>query len=66
MDQFEYREQLRNMPMAELLTELQHVRDHLAGRSRPDWSQYRGLTDDWQARQLLAELGDRQLSLELG
>jgi hypothetical protein len=51
------------MPMAELLKELDRVRASFDANPPKAWSKQKGLTDDWQARQLLAEIGSRQLTL---
>lgn len=63
MTQAEYRANLRTKPMAELLKELRRVEEGLLiARKVHPWRR-RELTDDWQARQILAEIGCRQLSL---
>ena len=58
----DYRQRLRQLSTMALVDELGRVRDALktAGRT------YKGLTSDWQARELLAELGERQLTLDGG
>lgn len=63
MNQYEYREQLRTMPTSALLKDLDRVRQDLGRRVPKDWERANGLTDHWQARQLLAELACRQLEL---
>jgi len=63
VNQHEYRAELRTMPMAELLKELDRVRASFDANPPKAWSKQKGLTDDWQARQLLAEIGSRQLTL---
>ncbi len=63
MTQAEYRANLRTFPMAELLKELRRVREGMAALNRRSRWCWRELTDDWQARQILAEIGSRQLTL---
>lgn len=58
----EYRANLRTLPMAELLKEMRRVEEGLATLNRRSSPVMRELTDDWQARQILAEIGSRQLS----
>lgn len=61
MNQSEYREELRKMSTAAIVAEMEYVRDHLRGVSR-GYDETK-ITDEWQARELLAELGSRQLHL---
>lgn len=59
MSMGEYRQGLRDLPTAELVDLMRSVRDRLRSqREAPEF-----LSDDWQARELLAELASRQGSL---
>ncbi len=64
MNQSEYREKLRTMSTPAIVAEIEYVRDHLRGVSR-GYDETK-ITDEWQARELLAELGSRQLHLFKG
>lgn len=61
MNQSEYREVLRSRSTLELSKMLIDVRNSLAKAVAHD--ERPSITDDWQARELLAELGRRQLRL---
>jgi hypothetical protein len=66
VDQFEYRAKLRTMSTVEIVDELGRVREDIASRPARTWGNAKGLTDHWQARQLLAELGSRQMQMDYG
>lgn len=61
MNQSDYRAKLRQLSTPALVDEIRLVRDSL--RQRKDPSAKQELTEDWQARELLAELGSRQLQM---
>ena len=56
----DYRDRLRGLPTMGLIAELDLVRKDLERRGFPSGP----FTNDWQARELLAELGARQLRID--
>lgn len=61
MNQSEYRAKLRQLSTPALVDEIRLVRDNLRRRGDPRTKEW--MTEDWQARELLAELGSRQEQL---
>lgn len=59
----EYRAQLSTMPMRDLISELDRVRADLIARRGASAKDKASILSSWQASQLLAEIGARQLRL---
>lgn len=66
MNQQEYRQQLRNLSTFELTKLLIDLDKSLARRNDKDNQAQLPITDDWQAREILAELGRRQMKFDYG
>lgn len=65
MNMQEYRAELRRLSTPELVDKMREQADRMRAIERSAGSRRVPLTDDWMARELLAELGSRQLSLDV-
>ncbi len=66
MNQGEYRQMLRDLPTPDLVDLLKDVHKSWARRLDPARAVRLAFTDDWQAREVLAELGRRQMQFDYG
>lgn len=66
VNQAEYRQMLRNLSTPDLVDLLKDVERSLAGQHDLYEGERLPLTDNWQAREVLAELGHRQMKFDYG
>lgn len=64
MNMGEYREMIRQLPTTALVDKLREIELSIKEGRVAGYSRTEQITDDWQAREVLAELGSRQLSLD--
>jgi hypothetical protein len=65
LNQHEYRETIRQLPTSSLVNRLEEVRTSIKQGRSASYVALEHETDDWMAREILAELGSRQTTFDI-